>query len=184
MTCSETISEVCMHMSKWVRESQETLLYLDGSTVFFMLACGLPVKWRLVFWHLERNNKKVGDYRCQHPIHPHLLAIRRPSYKETVPAMSIFGAAAPCACWKALLESAVTAVVGILVHILDVSRKQTVSIVIESWYNLLICVLVKMKSAAIRSLYVRGSSINFITRKGFPARNDDIQSACVIVRVQ
>ncbi len=34
---------------------------------FYMLACGLSVKWRLVCWHLERNNKKVGDYRCQHP---------------------------------------------------------------------------------------------------------------------
>ncbi len=44
----------------------------------------MPGKWRLVCWHLEQNNKKVGDYRCQHPIHPHLLAIRRPSYKNTV----------------------------------------------------------------------------------------------------
>ncbi len=35
-------------------------------------------KWRLVCWHLEQNHKKVGNYRCQHPIHPHLLAICRP----------------------------------------------------------------------------------------------------------
>ena len=76
-TCLSTLSLkrecYCKKLSTWM-----------AALYFYFLAWGLPVEWRLVCWHLDQNNKKVCDYRWQHPIHPHLLAICRPSHKNTL----------------------------------------------------------------------------------------------------
>ena len=62
----------CVLLPHSGRVSQQQLLLIcetsgTAALYFYIMACGLPIRWRLVCWHLEQNNKKVGEYRCQHP---------------------------------------------------------------------------------------------------------------------